>query len=404
VAEAPRSFCMVTTFYPPYHFGGEAMYVYHLANELARRGHEVTVVHCVDAFETLTKASPRGSFPHHPNVTVEPVRSRLGAVSPTVTYLAGTPGVKSRQLRRIFSRGFDVMHFHIVTLIGGPGVLGYGDPSSVRLYTTHDHWLVCPMYDLWRFNRELCDEERCLRCTLSFRRPPQLWRYTSWKRHLANVDVFLSPSRSTIEQHRRRGFPYAMRHLPYFLPAAEPAEPAVRDRPYFLFVGRLVRLKGAQTLIDAFRRYGAADLLIAGDGVYGGELRRQAEGLDHVRFLGRVHPTELASLYAGAVAVVVPSLVYETFGLIALEGFAQRTPVIVRELGAPPEIVAESGGGLTYETEDELIDAMERLRADPALRDELGARGHAALERLWSAEPHLEQYFAAIEDARRSRR
>jgi glycosyltransferase involved in cell wall biosynthesis len=104
------------------------------------------------------------------------------------------------------------------------------------------------------------------------------------------------------------------------------------------------------------------------------------------------------------VAVVVPSLVYETFGLIALEGFAQRTPVIVRELGAPPEIVAESGGGFTYRTEDELIDAMERLRVDTALRDELGARGHAALERLWSAEPHLEQYFAAIDEARRSRR
>ena len=33
------SFCMVTTFYPPYHSGGEAMYIYCLSNELARRGH-----------------------------------------------------------------------------------------------------------------------------------------------------------------------------------------------------------------------------------------------------------------------------------------------------------------------------------------------------------------------------
>ena len=38
MAEERLSFCMVTTFYPPYHFGGEAMYVYHLSNELARRG------------------------------------------------------------------------------------------------------------------------------------------------------------------------------------------------------------------------------------------------------------------------------------------------------------------------------------------------------------------------------
>ena len=39
MADRPLSFCMVTTFYPPYHFGGEAMYIYRLSNELAERGH-----------------------------------------------------------------------------------------------------------------------------------------------------------------------------------------------------------------------------------------------------------------------------------------------------------------------------------------------------------------------------
>ena len=58
------TFCMVTTFYPPYHFGGEAMYLYRLVNALAERGHRVTVVHCVDSFRTLTDAPPRGEFPH----------------------------------------------------------------------------------------------------------------------------------------------------------------------------------------------------------------------------------------------------------------------------------------------------------------------------------------------------
>ena len=55
----PLSFCMLTTFYPPYNFGGDGVFIYHLANELARRGHRVTVVHCVDSFQTLTRA-PRG--------------------------------------------------------------------------------------------------------------------------------------------------------------------------------------------------------------------------------------------------------------------------------------------------------------------------------------------------------
>ncbi len=356
MADRPLSFCMVTTFYPPYHFGGEAMYVYRLSNELARRGHHVTVVHCVDSFTTLTAAPPRGDFPHLTNVSVERLRSVLGPLSPVVTYLTGRPGLKAPQLRRIFaSRSFDVVHFHITTLVGGPGVLRYGD--GVKLYTTHDHWLVCPMYDLWKRNREVCERPECLRCTLSFRRPPQLWRYTRWERELSHVDLFLSPSRSTIEQHRRRGFTYPMRHLPHFLPVAEtrqgdatapPEDEPPTARSYFLFVGRLVKIKGVQTLIEAFRRYDGADLLIAGDGIYGEELRRQAAGLSHVRFLGRVHPSALRALYAGAVAVLVPSLVYETFGFIVLEALSQRTPAIAHDFGAVRELVEDSGGGLTY--------------------------------------------------------
>ena len=392
---------MVTTFYPPYHFGGEAMYLYRLSNALAERGHEVTIVHCVDSFKLLTRAEPRGAFPQHENVTVHRLESRLGVVSPLVTYLSGRPGVKSGKLDRIFgSRRFDVVHFHLVTLFG-PGVLRYGG-DALRLYTMHDHWLVCPMYDLWKKNRELCEQPSCFSCQLAFRRPPQLWRHTALlERMLPEIDLFLAPSRSTIHQHERRGFPFPIRHLPYFLPVDRTPPPTTEhpDRPYFLFVGRLVKLKGAQTLVEAFRRYDAADLLIAGDGVYESELRREAQGLEHVRFLGRVHPDELRTLYAGAVALLVPTLVYETFGLIALEAFGRRTPVIARDLGAVSELVRESGGGLVYRTEDELVDAMERLRTDREQRDELGERGYESAVERFAEDPHVAAYLSLIEEA-----
>jgi glycosyltransferase involved in cell wall biosynthesis len=169
-------------------------------------------------------------------------------------------------------------------------------------------------------------------------------------------------------------------------------------------VGRLVKLKGVHTVIEAFREYDAADLLIAGDGIYGNELRRQAEGLDHVRFLGRVHPDALRALYAHALAVIVPSLVYETFGFITLEAFAQRTPVVARDLGAVGELARESGGGFTYRTQGELLESLERLRRDPALRDELGERGHRAFVERLSEEPHVAAYFAAIEEGFERRR
>ena len=55
---------MVTTFYPPHHFGGDAMYVYRLSHELAERGHEVTVVHSADAFRALGGRATAGVAAH----------------------------------------------------------------------------------------------------------------------------------------------------------------------------------------------------------------------------------------------------------------------------------------------------------------------------------------------------
>ena len=91
-----------------------------------------------------------------------------------------------------------------------------------------------------------------------------------------------------------------------------------------------------------------------------------------MRFLGRAHPSELPSLYAGAIATLVPSIGYEVFGIVLLESFAQRTPAIVHDLGALPEVVEEAGGGLVYRTQAELLGALELLATDTTRRDELG--------------------------------
>jgi glycosyltransferase involved in cell wall biosynthesis len=388
---------MVTTFYPPHHFGGDAMYVHRLSVELVRQGHHVTVVYPPDAYRAGggTADVQEGG---DERVDVHRLRGRLGVLAPTVTYLTGRPAFRAQELRRLLNSGvFDVVHFHNVSLVGGPGILSLG--TGIKLYTAHEHWLVCPMHVLWKNNRRPCDRPQCLRCTLAFRRPPQLWRYGSLlERSARHIDLFLSPSRFTVRMHRERGFAFPLHHLPYFVPSHSiPAvEPLERTRPYFVVVGRLERLKGIQTLIEAFGRYDAADLLVIGEGSYEDELRRMAAGLDHVHFLGRRPFRELHSLYAGAVALLQPSVGYETFGVTAVEAFAHGTPAVVRDLGALPETIEDSLAGFTYTTNDELIEIMDRLRLDTSLRAELGERGRRAHRELWSEEPHLRQYLSLI--------
>ena len=192
-------------------------------------------------------------------------------------------------------------------------------------------------------------------------------------------------------------------HMPYFIPLSEEesseTEIAGNEevmKPYFLFVGRLEKIKGLQNLIPIFKEYSKAELLIAGDGEYGEVLRKLADGIENVKFLGRVNHKELRRLYKKALAVIVPSICYEVFGIIIIEAFSMKTPVIVNNVGAPPDVIEESGGGFIYNNKEELIRAMETLRTSPQIRKELGEKGYTAYKKYWTEENGLRIYFDLI--------
>jgi glycosyltransferase involved in cell wall biosynthesis len=398
--ETPLKFCMVSTFYPPYSFGGDAMHIYRLSNELARRGHLVDVFYCQDSYLLVNGGPPTATFQNHENVRVHPLKSRAGMLSPLLTQQTGVPYLKSDLKDALEGNDYDVIHYNNMSLIGIKA-LSYG--SAVKLYTAHEHWLVCPMHVLWKYNREVCTKPSCTSCQIAGKRPPQLWRKTGlMERMLKHVDCFLSPSRFTLNKHLDMGLDIPITHMPYFLPKPDERLDAQRSaeqrRPYFLFVGRLEYIKGVHNLIEAFSKNSEFDLLIAGDGAYREALEIQAKDSKNIQFLGRLSQDELVDLYRNALAVIVPSICYETFGIIIIEAFSHRTPVIVNDLGALPEVVDDSGGGFVYRTEDELVAAMKKIAADPNLRDELGQNGHRAFLEHWNEEPHLERYLGLITD------
>jgi glycosyltransferase involved in cell wall biosynthesis len=208
------------------------------------------------------------------------------------------------------------------------------------------------------------------------------------------VDRFIAPSRFTQQQHESRGAELPFTHLPYFVPYPEaPAAPIRRERPYLLFVGRLERIKGVHTLFPAMRQLPELDLLVVGDGAEEDALRREGAGLLNVHFLGRKPYQELRSLYAGALATLVPSICYEVFGIVILESLVEGTPVIVRDRGALPEAARDTGGGVAYQTEDELIEAIRRFASDTAARASFGRAGQQAVRERFSEAPHLDAYL-----------
>ena len=406
----PLRFCLPTTFYPPFNFGGDGIDVERLARALTARGHHVTVVHEVDAYQSLAKT--RQPQPARPSdgVDVISLQSRLGIVAPLLTQQTGWPVVHGRRLARLFrERPFDVVTFNNVSLVGGPGLLSFGG-DAVRLYLAQEHWLVCPTHVLWRHNREACTKPQCLRCVLAHHRPPQLWRYTGYlERQLHHVDVFVARSEFSRQKHREFGFPRPMEVLPYFLPGGLPdqpppvASPSPHVRPYFLFVGRLERIKGLDTIIPVFARYPDADLLVVGDGEQAPALKALAAGIPRVRFVGRVPNAELDRYYHHAIAAIVPSVGFETFGIVLIEAFRHQTPVIARRIGPFPEIVEQAGAGELFTTEEELVAAMGRLQRAPERRAELGARAYRACRDRWSEEVVVTRYLDLVARAAHER-
>ncbi len=275
-------FCMVTTFFGAHSFGGDAAYVDRLTRALLRRGHEVHVFHCADAFNAVRGRHPLRPYSPPPGLHIHTLESHAGILSPLATQATGRPYFKAKALRSVIDAvDTDVVHFHNISLVGGPGVLHMGR-HAVRLMTAHEHWLICPMHLLWKYDRKACDGPDCVRCSLAGRRPPQAWRYTdALDRGLQQIDALAFPSLHALEEHRKRGIGAPMVHLPYFLPdewsgSIEDEEPEPTARPYLAAAGRLVRMKGFQRLIPIMRLLPEVDLRIAGTGPYENHLRNLA--------------------------------------------------------------------------------------------------------------------------------
>ena len=171
---------------------------------------------------------------------------------------------------------------------------------------------------------------------------------------------------------------------------------------------RVQPLKGLDLAIEAIADISLEarpTLVIAGDvsseaGDYVDELRRLADArgiADHVTFIGPQSRADLAFLFRGAAAVLVPSH-SETYGLVALEGSASGVPVVAAAAGGLREAVVDGETGVVLESRDPQAwaDEIERILTDAPYAAGLAAAGREHAERLsW------ERSAAGLEDVYR---
>jgi glycosyltransferase involved in cell wall biosynthesis len=147
-----------------------------------------------------------------------------------------------------------------------------------------------------------------------------------------------------------------------------------RDRPYLLAVGTLEPRKNLKRLADAYSRSGVTgthDLLVVGRQAWG-------EAPVGIRVLSGLDDQALAETYAGASALLLPSL-YEGFGLPVIEAMQLGVPVVCSDIPVLREV---SGGFAHYVDPTDTDSLIEGVRAATTMSAPAGAREWA--RRTWS--------------------
>ncbi|HYB92851.1 MAG TPA: glycosyltransferase [archaeon] len=388
------NFLITTAFYPPNHIGGDAVFSQYLAEELVKQGHEVHVMTSVDAYR-LKKGRRLKKETQDSGVVVHRLKSPADILSPLSAYVFGSSHYYTYQFSELVHKlKPDVVHHHNISLLGHQLLKRQG--PYVSIHTTHDFWLICPIFTLTTKNGERCSGKRCALCALSHRKFPQFWRYSqSFKNEINDLDIIISPSqffaRIQEEVLQRR-----IVHIPNFVPYPPMSSSGTDFSDYFLFAGRVDRRQGIQTLLDIFSDEDIhRKLLVVGTGNLSGYLTEfvKRKGLQNkITYLGWVSNEELHSLYRGALATISPIDFPANFPLVALESISNGTAVIGSDNGGLSEIVEKVDEKLIYKSASELkqiLSTFDKSKYPSKLIK-------AIYEKYYSPEVFLKRYLESI--------
>ena len=263
--------------------------------------------------------------------------------------------------RFVEREGVEVVHAHNLFPTLSPAVLRAARRSgAATVVTLHNFRLMCLPANLLR-DGEVCEDcvghipwrgvgHRCYRgSALGSAALCASLVVHRGLRTFDHVSRFLAVSEFVRSKHIEAGLEGARIAVkPNF---AWPSPVRKGPGSYFLFLGRLAREKGVDTLL---RAWSVGDppgkLLIVGDGPEAASLRAGAP--PGVEFTGQVPAAEVPALLASARALVVPSRWYEAAPRTITEAYAAGVPVLASDIGALPEAVIDGETGHLVRVDD----------------------------------------------------
>ncbi len=388
-----------------FHFerGGDSLYMLRLSHELARRGHEVR--HFAMHHHANLPAQESTFFADEVDYPGLMAQGGLAAALRVMTTAIYNRNARRRIAELLDEWRPDVAHLHsVMHHLTASIVLELRRRGIPLVWTLHDAKSVCPTTLLLR-NGQPCQDcaqgrfyravtQKCKRGKLapSLIVAAELYLHRWWKIY-ERADLLITPSQFLHDKVLEMGLkPRRIEVAPNFV-VMDRAVPPSSGRSYYLYVGRISREKGVETLVSMAEQMPELQLRIAGTGELLDSLRERSRlrGLeDRVRFLGHVTGADLQSLYASAKALLVPSACHENCPLVVLEAFAHGTPVVASRMGGLPEIVipGETGELVAPGEVPAWVATIRRLAAAPGLLESYGNAGRERTETVYEVRAH----------------
>jgi len=387
--------------------GGAERAVFALGAELERRGHEVHYFGMAHPQNCV--AVPANELVRERDYRRPGARRFVDAAAMVYSFEA------RRKFRRLLDRARpDIVHLHNIYHQLTPSILDELRNRRIpAVMTLHDYKLACPRYDMLRAAEpcDRCIEDGLLSC-VRYRCAGSLWSSALLAGesilHRARgsydaVRFLVAPSQFLAGVLERSGITRArLRWLPN--PALVLGTvPGTGVAGRFVYAGRLSPEKGVETLVRAFTRLGAGQLVLCGDGPLRERIAALAAAAPAGRIVLRGHlgAAELAAEMTAAVCTVAPSEWFENAPFAVLESMALGRAVLASRIGGIPELVRDGETGLLVNPRDEAawVRALERVLRAPAEAQAWGDSARAWVRDCRTLEAHVSRTEALYAEA-----